>query len=404
MIIGALAMTSARAAQWRVTASQPEADLYRIAEEAAAGDSIVVGPGVYTCTNLTIRKPLSIQGEPGAILDGAGEGDILVVASSDVRVGGLTFRNTGTSYLRDRAAVRVEGATGCVVESNRIENASFAVYLAHTSNSVVRGNVVTGDRRSQSATGNGVHLWYCSRVLVEDNTVSGQRDGIYFEFVTDGDIRGNRAEENLRYGLHFMFSDRCRYEGNTFRGNGAGVAVMYTRNVEMVGNRFEHNRGSAAYGLLLKDITDSRVQDNLFVRNSIGVYGENSSRIAFERNLFEQNGWAARILANCQDCVFRGNDFVGNSFEVITNNRRNPNRFEGNYWSQYRGYDLDRDGTGDVPHHPVRLFAVLVEQNPPALLLLRSLFAQCLDLAEMVMPSLTPETLTDAKPAMRRFR
>ena len=38
----------------------------------------------------------------------------------------------------------------------------------------------------------------------------------------------------------------------------------------------------------------------------------------------------------------------------------------GNSWSQYRGYDADRDGIGDVPHRVVDTMDALVRRNPMA--------------------------------------
>ncbi|MBK7834775.1 MAG: hypothetical protein IPJ56_20945 [Gemmatimonadetes bacterium] len=55
-----------------------------------------------------------------------------------------------------------------------------------------------------------------------------------------------------------------------------------------------------------------------------------------------------------------------------------------------------------MPHAPVRLFALVVEQSPPTLLLLRSLLVDLLDLAERVIPTLTPATLLDDRPLMKR--
>jgi nitrous oxidase accessory protein len=49
----------------------------------------------------------------------------------------------------------------------------------------------------------------------------------------------------------------------------------------------------------------------------------------------------------------------------------------------------------------VRLFSLLVEQNEPSLILMRSFLVQLLDAAEAVMPALTPDTLVDAAPLMR---
>jgi nitrous oxidase accessory protein len=103
------------------------------------------------------------------------------------------------------------------------------------------------------------------------------------------------------------------------------------------------------------------------------------------------------------DGRFERNNFVGNTFDLATNSRSPSTVFAGNYWDDYRGYDVDRDGTGDVPHRPVRLFSVIVARQPASLILLRSTFATLLDAAERVLPSLTPDALVDATPAMKRL-
>ena len=232
----------------------------------------------------------------------------------------------------------------------------------------------------------------------------GHRDGIYFEFVEDVTIKGNLSEENLRYGQHFMFSDRCRFTDNTYRNNGAGVAVMYTDEVVMSGNRFLDNWGSAAYGLLMKEIRNSEVTENTFRNNSTGLYMESSSRNRIKYNDFENNGWAIEIMANSMDNQIVQNNFIENSFEVSTNSRQNFNIFNENYWSSYSGYDLDRDGVGDVPYRPVRLFSIIIEKQPEVLVLMRSLLIGILDTAERIMPVLTPEELVDKKPQMARIQ
>jgi nitrous oxidase accessory protein len=111
-----------------------------------------------------------------------------------------------------------------------------------------------------------------------------------------------------------------------------------------------------------------------------------------------------RLLASTQDASFTGNSFVANTFDVSTNSRQSTTRFRENYWDAYRGYDLNHDGLGDVAFRPVRLFSLLVERNEPTLILLRSAVVSVLDLAERVLPSLTPEMLADPAPRMRRPR
>ena len=197
-----------------------------------------------------------------------------------------------------------------------------------------------------------------------------------------------------------MFSDSCEYKKNTFEANGAGVAVMYTKNVLMENNHFKHNWGPASYGILLKDISDSKITLNEFDENTIGIFIEGCNRIVVQKNSFKKNGWALKLMANSMGNSFFDNDFISNSFDVSTNSQQNFNTFNRNYWSNYSGYDLDKDGFGDVPFRPVSMFSMIVENQPSALILLNSLFIKLLDVAEGIIPALTPKALSDPKPRM----
>jgi nitrous oxidase accessory protein len=373
-------------------------------EAAHPGDRIVIHDGTYEGPTAVVDKPVSIEGRGLAILDGENSHGLIVVKADDVTVRGLTLRNVGSSFVEDRAAIRVANAHGCVIDGNHVENGFFAIYLANVIDCKVTNNVLSAHGSRETESGNGIHLWTSRRITIERNTISGHRDGIYFEFVHDSDIRGNLSTGNLRYGMHFMYSDDCRYTNNVFRKNGSGVAVMYTKRVQMTGNRFEDNWGPAAYGLLLKEISDSRLDSNHFVHNTTGLLADGANRLVASHNEFVDNGWAVKLDASTLDGRFEHNDFLGNSFDVATNSRSPSTTFAGNYWDGYRGYDLDRNGVGDVPHRPVRLFSLLVEHHQPALILMRSAFADLLDGAERILPSLTPETLVDSTPAMRRNR
>jgi nitrous oxidase accessory protein len=310
----------------------------------------------------------------------------------------------GVSNIEDRAGIRVRDASGCVIEGNRLRENLFGIYLQRASRCLVRDNDITAIGVSQTLSGNGIHMWYSPDARVERNRISGHRDGIYFEFSERGSTRNNISEHNLRYGLHFMYSDSCHYVSNDFRDNTSGVAVMYSRGVVIDSNTFERSWGSAAYGLLLKEILGGAVRGNRFVRNSIGLYVEGASHMEFSGNAFLQNGWAIKAMATAEDDRFHGNVFAGNAFDVVTNTRRLNSTFDGNWWDAYRGYDLNHDGIGDIPFRPVRLFALIVEQHPTALLLLRAPLVTVLDAAERVLPVLTPAAVVDLHPLMRAPR
>jgi nitrous oxidase accessory protein len=369
---------------------------------ARPGDTIVVEGGLYREPRIVIAVPVTILGEGGPVFDGDGTHEILTVQADRVTIRGLTVRNVGSSYTEDRAGIRLDGVSGCTIAGNTLSGTFFGVYAARSADCAVVDNVFEGQGTSQATSGNAIHLFYSERFTVARNRIRGHRDGVYLEFSTHTTIADNESTRNLRYGLHFMYSDSCVYRSNTFSRNGAGVAVMYSRAITMVGNRFEDNWGSAAYGLLLKEIKDSRVEGNLLARNTVGIYAEGSDRNVVTDNQFLRNGWAVRLMADATDNAFRRNRFEGNSFDVATNSTLGgAGVFAENYWDGYAGYDLDRDGFGDVPYRPVGLFSVLVEQSEPSIILLRSFFLDLLNLAERVAPVITPERLVDERPLMR---
>lgn len=377
-----------------------ETPIHHAIQHAKPGDTLILKPGVYRESPIIVDKSLTIIGTTDAILDGEAEHEIMTVTADNVTIRNLTFQHVGVSFIDDNAGLKLDGVSGCVIEHNRFENTFFGIYLAKAESCRIAGNTLQSDAIREVNSGNGIHLWYCKNIDIEDNHISGHRDGIYFEFVEETTISDNASEGNLRYGLHFMFSHNCTYADNVFRDNGAGVAVMFTKEVEMSRNRFERNWGPASYGILLKEITDSRIYGNVFVENTIGLYAEGCNRLTIDGNDFERNGWAIKMMSSSMDNAVTGNNFLANTFDVSTNSRQNFNTFEGNYWSGYTGYDLNKDGVGDVPFRPVRLFSLVVEKQPPALILLRSVFIDLLDVAERMIPMLTPETLIDEHPRM----
>ena len=368
---------------------------------AHPGERIVVRSGRYREPAIVVGIPVEIVGEGAPVFEG-GDHHTLEVRADGVVIRGLHFAGVAPSAIEDRAAILVTQAAGCRIEGNVIVDAFFGIYLKEVRGCRIAGNAIRGTLRSAAASGNGIHLWRSRDVVLDHNQVAGHRDGVYLEFSPGAAVRGNRVSGNQRYGLHFMRSDSCHYQGNSFTRNGAGVAVMYSRGVVMQANLFERNWGPAAYGLLLKEITDGAVLDNRFIGNTVGLHLDAADRNQVLRNRFEANGWAVRLLASAGENRFEGNSFSGNSFDVATNSREARSVFRANWWDHYRGYDLDRDGYGDAPFLPVRLFSLVVEQNKPSIVLLRSPFVAMLDNAERLLPILTPQALADQRPLMRR--
>ncbi len=370
---------------------------------ANSGDTIIVKKGIYVSENTLINKELTILGENAPVLDARFHEEVVTITASHVKFDGFIIQNSKTGSMRDYAGIRLNNVAYVIISNNILRNNFFGIYLSDSKHIQVLHNHLTGSN-NQENSGNGIHLWKCKYIFIKGNYVTRHRDGIYFEFAKKSLIEDNFSEKNIRYGMHFMFSDDDIYRHNTFKNNGSGVSVMYTRRIKMLNNLFIENWGSSIYGLLLKEISDSQIEGNRFIRNTTGVYMEGSDRINITNNNFQSNGWGIRVLASCDKNTFTQNNFKGNSFDVTTNGTLKHNYFNNNYWDKYEGYDLNKDGIGDIPYRPISLYAQIIEKIPQSVMLMRSFIVNLLDKVERAIPSVTPESVKDEKPRMKPWK
>ncbi len=382
----------------------PVSSLTKAIALAGDGDTITIAQGTYPCINVQVNKPLTIIGNNKPVLDGQEKDEVLVITAGGVKLHGLAICNSKRGSMKDYAGVRVFKCSDVTIENCELTNTFFGIYLSDSRCITVRNVHSKGANYGKSDTGNGIHLWKCDSALIEGNYMEGHRDGIYLEFAKNSLVVNNKAEKNFRYGLHFMFSDNDTYQGNVFGLNGTGVAVMYSKGMHMYNNRFENNWGDASYGLLLKDMSGGVISGNTFKNNTVGITMEGSNHMRMENNDFLQNGYGLKVMANCIEDTFRRNNFSGNTFDAATNGQLQENIFAYNYWDKYEGYDLNRDGVGDIPFNPVSLYSVMVEQMPFAVMLMHSFTVDLLNRAEKNMPGIVPDTFVDNLPVVKMIK
>jgi nitrous oxidase accessory protein len=219
----------------------------------------------------------------------------------------------------------------------------------------VRGNEIVGaPERPLGLRGDGIRLWECTDSVIEDNALAHSRDMVLW-YASRNRIARNRVRGG-RYGAHLMYSHENEVAGNEFVGNTTGLFIMYSRGVAVRHNVFSASGGAAGIGLGLKESGNLEVRGNLFVQDSVGLYVDASplwpdDRNVFEGNVFRSNGVAVRFLGRA-----RGNRFAGNTFrdselqvEVAGGDAREA-EWSANHFDDYAGYDLDGDGTGDLPY------------------------------------------------------
>jgi len=365
---------------------------------AQPNDTIVVAKGTYFENAIIIDKPLVLIGRNYPVIDGEFKNGIIEIRADSIVLDGFQLQKVGVSYTKDFAAILVFRSRGFQIRDCILKDVFFGILIEKSHYGKITNNKISSQAVEQYNSGNGVHGWHCSNLEISNNELSRLRDGIYLEFVDESKIFNNNSHNNLRYGLHFMFSNHDDYYDNIFTENGAGVAVMFSKFINMRRNHFYKNWGAASYGLLLKEIYDAEIVNNVFEENTIGAFVEGSTRINYLNNDFTRNGWAVKIAGGCYANIFRANNFLNNSFDVSYNTKMNDNVFEGNFWSSYSGYDLDKDGVGDVPYRPVKLFSYVVNRTPETIILLRSLFIDILNFSERVSPVFTPDNLVDELP------
>ncbi len=367
---------------------------------AAPGDEVRLAAGEYR-ENLTIDVAVHLRGEEGAHIRGGYEGVVVHVLASGTVIEGLHLSEAGTSLIDDMAVVLVE-ADDVTIRGNTIDEPLHGVYVKGGNRAVIAGNRIEGRRDLiQEDRGNGIHLWNSIDNRIEGNEIANVRDGIYFSFAHQTRITANHIQ-HARYGLHYMYSNHNTFEHNVFTDNVAGAALMYSSDIVFTGNVFARCRGFRAYGILYQSMENTRAEENLILDNSRGIFLNNSHGNVIRHNDVVANDLALVLNAGGGENLITANNFIDNLSELLLDvGEVEVSWIEegtGNYWSRYRGYDLDGDGVGEVAHTIQNVFQVLENNTPEARFYLLSPAAEILELAETTFPILELGRARDEAP------
>jgi nitrous oxidase accessory protein len=387
---------------------EPGADLAARLATARPGDAFCLEPGTYPGP-LRLPAGVTLWGPRSAVIASAGSGDTVVLAGPGARLAGVTVDGSGGRFDLQEAAVHVTAADGAAVEGVRIVHALFGVIVEKSRDVRVTGNEIAGSGREQiGLRGDSIRVWETRGARIEGNRVSGARDIVVW-YSSDNEIVGNEVTGG-RYGTHFMYRHGNRVTGNRYVGNVVGIFVMYSRDIRLEGNLLAASAGAAGIGLGVKDSSSLTVLGNALIKNTAGVYLDNSPFEPGTVNRFEENairlcdvgvGFHASVDGN----VFRANSLRGNATQVRVDGGGDAlgNEWSGNDWDDYAGYDLDRDGVGDVAYE-LRSLSGNLRARHPQLDYLRgapSLFL--VDAASQLLPIVRPTAvLVDPRPLAGR--
>jgi len=230
--------------------------------DASSGDIILVEPGVYPEKIVVNKSNLTVKGEGSqfVFIDGCGDGPVVRVSGDGVVFGGFTVRNGGS-----KPGVEVSG--DCVA----LVNNSFV------------------------GCGYGVQLYYCSGVVVQRNSFSGNTVGISLYGASNSSIANNTVTKSI-YGGH-------------------GIAV-------------------------LSSSINNKICGNLIWNNSHGMWFSGGSRenIVAENTIVKNNIIGIELTDGYNNLIYH-NNFIDNKKQVTTNT---VNKWDngypsgGNYWNDYK--------------------------------------------------------------------
>ncbi len=331
--------------------------LQKAINHAKPGSKLELPAGVYH-GNIVIDKPLIIDGlDQKAIIEGDGNGTVVSIRSDYVTLKNLTIIHSGSEHERVDAGISIKKAKHVTIDHCKIDDTLFGIDLEQVSRSRIIHNWIRSKPFALGIRGDAIRLWYSNDNNVSYNHITHSRDMVVW--YSHGNVIAHNFGEYSRYSLHFMYAGRNEVLYNHYEHNSVGIFFMYSRDTIAKGNVVMSSLGTTGMGIGFKDADNFTIEDNTFIYCAIGMYLDRSPFDPYSKNVIRHN----RILYNAEGMHFHsvsehntieGNIFKGNIDSVVDDepglHHALKNRWDGNYWDDYEGFDRNGDGIGDTPY------------------------------------------------------
>jgi len=321
---------------------------------ARSGDTILVASGVYYESVQIQKSSISLVGEKdNTIIDGNGTG-------FGIRV--FQFSPAYTEYVSITGFIIRNGVKGITLSRSR--------YIHLKDNSMIGNMYNFGDYTLQihdidtSNTVDGKPIYYW--VNQHDKRVPADAGYVALVDSTNIIVKDLNLTNNVQ-GLLLKNTTGSFIENVYVLNNWDGICLdRWSNNNTIICNTVSNN---LFLGIYLSTSSGNLVANNTVLNNEYGLFFDSRVFILVEDNekgLLDSNIVRDNIvrdntvsnnnfgvyLIESEDNVFYHNNFVNNTYQVrsVDSTNKWDCGGEGNYWSDYKGEDLNDDGIGNTAY------------------------------------------------------
>jgi nitrous oxidase accessory protein len=313
-------------------------------DHANPGDTIFVDNGTYY-EHIIINKSVSLVGEARntTIIDGGEADTVISITASNVTVKGFTVQRSAQGLYN--SGIFVDHSSNNNISRNQIKDNYHGIYLLSSNDNVISNNDVASNNY------HGIYLDYSTGNVISHNNASlNSNDGISLHSSNDNVVSHNNATSNSNDGIYLYSSNDNIISKNEVTSNSYHGVSLYSSS----GNLISRNNASSNEnnGIHLDHSTTNMIFDGELSFNSLhGIYLFYANDNVVSNNNISKNEYGIRLHSSSNNNTFYHNNFLENKNQIWTESVNNWSEDgEGNYWSDYAGQDLNKDGIGDDPY------------------------------------------------------
>ncbi|NIN52542.1 MAG: hypothetical protein GTN80_05315, partial [Nitrososphaeria archaeon] len=256
----------------------------------------------------------------------------------------------------------LNNVTNGVIENTRLTGNDYGIGLFRSSYSSVVNNTVSGSwcggillasSFNNSVVGNNVTSSHCNGMYLKNGFDHG---GIVLSSSFSNNVTDNEVTSNLCHGIYLRGGFENKVVTNKVSKNWLlGIFLKGSSLNTLAGNTVSHNYN----GISLSSSLKNTLKGNTISDNIEGIYLSKSLYNTLRSNRVSSNGVGIRLSDHSHLNIIFDNylDNAANAEADGTNKWDIPKTpgpnivgeayLGGNYWNDYTGVDVDRDGFGD---------------------------------------------------------